>query len=466
MPNTEDAPDQIPVATATALPVNHNTDYQFQRANDNTATPLLQPNPLHPTTTTTTTTTANTIVNPIQRFNTLPTNTKRITMYAFSGCCCLWMVGSAVCGWLFPGVMSFVGDIVGLFFVCLFAGVFVESARMAYNTHLGKPYHFNPLLFVLAALLYPISYGCASIVVAIVIITVQSRKGKSIGALCLFGFLLFLVTAAVFFGGLYGVWDLFFNRYCIWSPIEFTSETCSPQQNFSLPINFQLQARYLQINSRTIYDAYATPTNATDSIGEGPALAVFGQSQWQRCSAPGAPWTYQDGQSVQMWNPINGSDPFSGQWIRSADRTIIWEMAQLLPYSIYHVFNCRNQLQYIVTTQTDFSTISMFDIKIHDKDNNMLASSKQQFSWTSVSMPFTTDNGVLVGTLSQTLSMDVWRDHWNVNVRPEHQHYVEPYVYGHVASILKRSQGSHSSSSSSSSRRRRSSGSRRRFRRR
>ena len=111
MPNTEDAPGQIPVATATALPVNHNTDYQFQRANDNTATPLLQPNPLHPTTT------ANTIVNPIQRFNTLPTNTKRITMYAFSGCCCLWMVGSAVCGWLFPGVMSFVGDIVGLFFV-------------------------------------------------------------------------------------------------------------------------------------------------------------------------------------------------------------------------------------------------------------------------------------------------------------------------------------------------------------
>ena len=108
----------------------------------------------------------------------------------------------------------------------------------------------------------------------------------------------------------------------------------------------------------------------------------------------------------------------------------------------------------------------MFDIKIHDKDNAMLASSKGQFSWTSFSMPFTKTGGELVGTLSQTLSFEVLRDHWNVNVKPEHQDYIEPYVYGHVASILKRSQTTHSSRrSSGSSRRRRSSfGSRRRSR--
>ena len=438
----------IPLAKATPA-----TDYQFQRSGD-AAAPLL-PNVIH-----------NNLIVGGQNERGIATKlySKKTTVKMFACCWALIAIAFVVCGYMFPGITSFIGDIIGLLLTALFGGVAIEVVLIGYNDKvLNKPYRFNCLRFFLAILLYPISYGCAAIGVAI--ICWQNRVKavfKSIGL----ALLLFLFVIAVFFGSFYAVWDLFFNRYCIWQPIEFTSETCSPSQNMTLPLNYQLQGRYLQINNRMIYDAYKTTTNATDSIGTGPSLAVFGQSAWQRCSAPGAPWTYQDGQSVQMWNPINASNPYSGQWVHSADRTIIWEISQFLPYSIYHLFNCKNQLQYIVTTQTDFSTITMFDIKIHDKDNAMLASSKGQFSWTSFSMPFTKTDGELVGTLSQTLSFEVLRDHWNVNVKPEHQDYIEPYVYGHVASILKRSQTTHSSRrSSGSSRRRRSSfGSRRRSR--
>ena len=108
----------------------------------------------------------------------------------------------------------------------------------------------------------------------------------------------------------------------------------------------------------------------------------------------------------------------------------------------------------------------MFTIKIFDSNNTELASTNQQFSWTSQSYPFTKPTGEVVGTLTQNYDMTTFpRDHWNINVKLKHQNYIKPFVYGHVASILKRTQISNSnsrSSGSSSGRRRRSGFSRRR----
>jgi hypothetical protein len=392
--------------------------------------------------------------------NFLESQKRRKCLFKASICLFIvFVVYGIVLSSMFPGIVSFLGDLISLLFVMSFAAFFTAVISINYNKLFATNSSFNPVVCIIGAVFFPLTFGFAMIFISYVATKSMIQKRKPHGQICCTGFILFILTVAAFFGGIFGVWDLLFNRYCLWEPIKFTSETCTPLQNITLPINYQLQARYLQVNGRVIYDAYKTPTNSTTSVGEGNSLAVFGQSQWQRCSAPGAPWTYEDGQSVQMWNPVNASNPYSGQWVHSADRKIIWEATQLLPYSVYNVFNCNNDIQYIITTETDFSTISLYDIKIRDKDSNVLAATKQQFAWTSTSFPFTKDDGELVGTLSQTISYDVWRDHWNVNVKPEYKHYIEPYVYGHVASIVKRTQGSHSS-------RRRSSGSRRRSRRR
>ena len=325
--------------------------------------------------------------------------------------------------------MSFLSDIVGLVLTMLFAGfltgVVLPSLKQTMSNPNEKKFRFSPVLFLLGALAYPLSFGVFAGVMTFLVlarhIRTQEKGGKIVCCACA-GLVL---TCGALFGGAYGFWDLFLNRYCIYQPFQFVSETCDVQQNLTLPINYQLQGRYLQINQRVIYDTYATPTNASDSIGAGASLAVFGQSNLQRCSAPGAPWTYQDGQSVEMWNPTNSSNLNSGQWIHSADRKIIWQVAEVLPYSTYHVYNCRNEIQYIVTTETDFSTLSMFTIKIHNKNKDLLAMTNQQFTWTSTSFPFTKQDGEVVGTLSQhfcgSLSSVCFTDHWNVNVKKQHK---------------------------------------------
>ena len=446
MPYTEEDPP-----TAIAVPVN--APYQFQAANEpllGQQEPIGQSSALHASSTT----------------STFEMNKKIIL---FTGICCVGtsFTAFAVCGFIFPGVMSFIGDIFGLLWTMLLAGFLIGCVLPSClsggeNSRTIVISNCNPLLFALGALLYPLSFG-----IFVGAITVHVLKGKNAKNKACVGLVGFLLTVGAFAGGAYAVWDLFLNRYCLWEPVTFQSQMCSPGEVFNLPINMQLQQRLLQFNNHVIYDAYETKTNETSAVGIGNPLAVFGQSMLQRCSAPGAPWTYQDGQSVQMWNPENSSNPYSMKWVHSADRRIIWEIAKFLPYSVYDVFNCKNELEYVLHTETDFSTITMFTIKIHDNNNTLLASTNQQFTWTSRSYPFTKPTGEVVGTLTQNYDITTFpRDHWNINVKKKYKDLIKPYVYGHVASILKRTQNSNSrsSSSSSSSRRRRSIGSRRRRR--
>ena len=191
MPYTEPVTGEE-VATAKAVPVN--TQYNFQAANE----PLLgQQLPAEQSS-------ASLSSSP----SSFIRNNQKFVVYGAACCFGTSILAFVVAGYVFPGVMSFVGDAIGLVFTMMLAGFLIGCVLPAclsgQNQTTIRLNQSNPLLFAAGALLYPLSFGV--FVGALTVHVLRGNTAKNGACVALVGFLL---TVGSFAGGAYAVWDFF-----------------------------------------------------------------------------------------------------------------------------------------------------------------------------------------------------------------------------------------------------------------